>query len=107
MIKNNIIKRFLLTRKINRAFGIKLTKSQKDFIFKGYNRFIPGERKQGKTLAHIIRLNLIDRPIDGYRLKRGGYNDELIPGYTRFYLREFKKIRQMLIDAGIDVADIR
>lgn len=102
------ISRVILIRKINKALEIRLTKAQKEYIFRGYDRFIYGERKQGKTIAHIIRLNVSEIPIDKLRLEKGHYNDMLIDStYTRFFVREFKKIRQKLIDSGIQVACIR
>ena len=99
--------RYLLIRKINKALNVHLSKAQIDYIFKGYNRFIPGERKQGKTTAHIIRLCLRKEPIFKDYLKKGVHSD-MSGGfqYDRWFTKEFLRIRNILKENGIKVCEI-
>ncbi len=101
------VKRYILIKRINKALDIQLTEVQKKYIFDGYDGFITGERKQGITTAHCIRLSLSQQPIYLDYLKHGRYSDlRISKDYDRWFAREFMFIRNELSRKGIKVCEL-
>lgn len=109
MIKHikNKISRYRLIKKINKALNIELTQAQILYIFEGCDHFIFGERKQGKTTAHCIRLCIRKEPLFMDHLKYGRYSDMNLHGhYDSWFRNHLLHVREALKSNGIKVCDL-
>lgn len=103
------------TRRIEKAIGFKLTKWQKDFIFKGkpYGEDIANTRANGKTTAHCLRV-CFSKGATLYAIasdpdiKQYMGEDVAYPSRRGFYIYELRKIYSKLQQAKIKgLRDIR
>ena len=82
------IKRKRLIKRVNECLGIQLRKDQIDYIFKGKPYLMVG-RRNGKTLAHILRTLLNKGIYDFKILAEDEHHDS---NYRWWYLNQFKAI---------------
>ena len=115
----NLIKRCrrrMKIRRIEKALNIKLYKWQKRYIL-GECSWIYGEQRQtGRTTAYILRLlidvnypplviyenpsHYVDSYENGFPRSGGGET------YTRFFIRELRRINKILNSAGVKTRTI-
>lgn len=97
-----------LVEKLNKVLGFKLNQAQTDYIIGDRDNFVIGERNQGFTTAHIIKLCLSEGPVINMCSDIEDYADKDGWHYAKFYYRpRFYEIRKALVEAGFTCREIR
>jgi len=94
---------------IEKALGLKLYDHQVNYLLDKGN--LLSGRRTGKTLAHCVKLALSDgEPLNMKKpedFSDGRFLDNRITYSRDFFRREFMRIRNMLIDYGFIVREIK
>lgn len=97
-----------MLKRIESVLGFRLEEWQRDYIMSDGIERLKG-RKNGMTLAHILKTLLIDEePMKVYMGNLGSITDEKYGRiYENFYLDELLKTRERLAESGIPVREIK